>query len=67
MPAVSARTPFQPHSYYFNSWYFVLKTDMAFSFIRDRHMYEENFIVRNCAEGEIWTPDQGLMSPLLYH
>jgi len=19
------------------------------------------------AEGEIWTPDQGLMSPLLYH
>ena len=20
-----------------------------------------------CAEGEIWTPDQGLMSPLLYH
>jgi len=23
--------------------------------------------VVSSAEGEIWTPDQGLMSPLLYH
>ena len=29
------------------------KTDMAFSLVRDRHIYEESFIVRNCAEGEI--------------
>ena len=48
-------------------WSCVFKTDMVISFVRDHHIYEENFIVRNCAEGEIWTPDQGLMSSLLCH
>jgi hypothetical protein len=37
------------------------------SFVRDHHVYEECFTRKQCAEGEIWTPDQGLMSPLLYH